>query len=302
MSDFLELKEKFDSQDMYHKVIHLPEQIYFAYFNSNIHIGKNSFPLKNDFNRIVVLGMGGSAISGDLLKTLFGKTVSIEVVKDYNLPFIDSLTFVIAISYSGNTIETLTAFSEAFKLTNQAAFITSGGILKEKFGDSCSWIELKPDQPPRSAIGQIFFSLLKIIESTGLIEVQKKQTEATIANLMRKAGAVANAVETDYNLAKQAALAISGKIPVINATNPQFAVVANRWKCQINENSKYPAFFNTFSEMNHNEIEAWEEKKISNNFIPIFLSNLKEPLEYSTRISAFKNLLNDKKISYLEFF
>ncbi len=120
--------------------------------------------------------------------------------------------------------------------------------------------------------------------------------------MVKKAGALANNVEFEKNIAKQTAEKINNLIPVIYAVDPLLIPIAYRWKCQINENSKYPAFNNTFPEMNHNEIEGWEDDKMREKFFPILLSDLAVDKLYAKRDSAFKNLLTENNVEYLEFF
>ena len=119
---------------------------------------------------------------------------------------------------------------------------------------------------------------------------------------MIKAGAISRGVKTEFNLAKQAALVMNEKVPLIYSSNPAYAPIAYRWKCQINENAKYPAFHHTFPEMNHNEIEAWENKKFNKLFIPLFIANLDDEENYAKRNAFFKKLMTAEGVEYLEFY
>ncbi|MDY6915956.1 MAG: SIS domain-containing protein, partial [Candidatus Cloacimonadota bacterium] len=103
-----------DSEDMYAKIIHMPEQIMDAYNNFDPHYPDN-FPDWDisKIERIVICGMGGSAISGDIAAAAFNSIIPISVVKDYNIPYVDEKTLVICISYSGNTEETLSCLQQA---------------------------------------------------------------------------------------------------------------------------------------------------------------------------------------------
>lgn len=297
--NFSTLLKQFDTEDMYSKIIHLPEQILKSYEANNIHEPKEYN--KKGINRIIICGMGGSAISGDLAKVTFQHLLPIEVVKDYTLPYLDEKTLVIALSYSGNTEETLSCFKHAMKKTKNLAAVTSGGKLKEIVNKKYPWIELIPGYPPRSAIGFLFFSLIKLLEKFEIIESQKDVVKKTVANLIKKAGAVAINVSDDVNLAKITAWTLFGRIPIIYSSNPELAPLAYRWKCQINENAKYPAFFHTFSEMNHNEIEGWEAKGMENKFIPIILRRMIEDVQTEKRLNAFKSILNKIGSEFHEF-
>ena len=180
--------------------------------------------------------------------------------------------------------------------------ITSGGKLKQIAENKYCWIQLPKDYPPRSAIGYLFFSLMKILEIFEIIPDHTKAVRAVVANLVKKAGAICNDNPLEKNIAKNSAQQIQGKIPMIYSSNPQLAPLAYRWKCQFNENAKYPAFQHTFPEMNHNEIEGWEAVKYKDIFIPIILTKFNEEPQYKNRIKAFKRILKNSNIKYLEFF
>ena len=288
-----------DKDDMYSKIIHLPEQILKAYNEVKFHNKEKKF---SKINRIVICGMGGSAISADIAKTALKDTIPVEVVKDYYPGYVDNNTLFIAISYSGNTEETLSCLKAAMKKTDNVAAITSGGLIKDIVKDQYTWIELTPGYPPRSAIGFLFFSLLRLLEHYSVVEDQSENVKLTVANLITKAGAVAKVVEDDKNLAKISAAKIHGKIPLVYAADPTYNALAYRWKCQINENAKYPAFHHSFSEMNHNEIEAWENQKMNKLFIPIFLTEFNLEKHYKNRTQAVQKIFEDNSVEYLEFF
>jgi glucose/mannose-6-phosphate isomerase len=297
-----------DKEDMYHKIIHLPAQISKAYFSPEIHYpagisGEEALKSAGQkINRIVIAGMGGSAISGDLIKAAYSHLIPVEVVKDYHLPYVAQNDLLLICSYSGNTEETLSCLRQGIGKTENLAAITSNGIVKKEVEGKYLWCELPMGFPPRAAIGYLFFSLLLILEKLGIVPRKEELVKGTISSLMIKAGAVADSVTTEYNLSKQAALNIFSKIPVIYSANPALAPVAYRFKCQINENAKYPAFHHSLPEMNHNEIEAWEENTLSRQIIPIFLSALNEEENYKKRIAFLQNLFQQEDIEYLHFY
>lgn len=301
------LIQKLDTEDMYHKIIHLPEQILQAYNQPQISTPENFTALikktaAKPIRRIIIAGMGGSAISGDILQAVYSDIIPIQIYKDYRLPYINENDLFIACSYSGNTEETVSCLKQALNKTEYLAAVTSGGTVGSLIADKYLKLGLPQGYPPRSAIGYLFFSLVKILEKFAVIDSQKKQVEQTISALMLKAGAVAKDVDTELNIAKQSAKAINGKIPLIYSSNPLLAPIAYRWKCQINENSKYPAFTHTFPEMNHNEIEAWENSGLNGKFIPLFLTELQEHHNYQKRINFFKKIMDRENVNYLDFY
>ncbi len=286
---------------MYENIIHLPEQVINAYQNADIRIPEGFKPPEN-INRVVICGMGGSAISGDLAAAIFGNNLPIEVIKDYRPSYIDNQTLLIAISYSGNTEETLSCVDIARKKGAWIAAITSGGKLQASLLPNDPRVTVPGGYPPRAAIAYLFFSAIRLMEAYKLIESQETVVKSIIAMLIKKAGAIASSVDRDYNFAKQMAQELQGKIPVIYASNPKLAPVAYRWKCQFNENSKVPAFYHTLPEMNHNEIEGWESVELRKYFIPIFLQNMDEDEKYLKRIRVMQDLFTRDTVPSLVFY
>jgi glucose/mannose-6-phosphate isomerase len=289
-----------DTENMYSKIIHLPEQILDAYDNAEI-IHLDTFKNSKEIEKIVICGMGGSAISGDLAVSSF-PFLNIQVVKDYKIPHLNEKTLVIALSYSGNTEETLSCAEQAKKVTPFFASVTSGGKLADLLSSENLMIKLKPGLPPRSAIGYLFFSLVKVLETYELISNHEETVKQTVANLIMKANAISMNQPYEMNIAKQSAMGMQDKIPIFYATEAMFAPLAYRWKCQINENAKYPAFYHNFPEMNHNEIEGWEASNMNQKFCAIFLSRFSQEQNYAKRVLAFKKLLDSNKIDYLDFY
>ena len=188
-------------------------------------------PRIKGYNKIAVCGMGGSGVSGYILKDLID-SIPVFVFQSYNLPrFIDSKTLVFVISYSGNTAETISMYKQAKARGAKTVIIASGGILGQERGV----IKIPGGLEPREAIGYLFFPMWKVLgKSAG------KEVIDTV-----------NSVVDDKGIGRK----LHGKIPVIYA-NFGFYSVALRWKQQINEDSKRLAVADVFPEINHNEIEA----------------------------------------------
>ncbi len=297
----LEEIKKIDTQDMYHKIIHLPEHILKAYFQPEI-LKPLNLNLEKKFDKIVICGMGGSAISGDIIKAAFGHILPIQVVKDYKIENLSSKTLLIACSYSGNTEETLTIVKKAMDKNATIAAVTSGGKLEKILVEKSLMVKLQTGYPPRSAIGFLYFSIIKILEEYKIIPNQKEMVDRLVGQLVKKAGAISYNENEKTNIAKSSAKKINNKIPIVYAEQPELFPLAYRWKCQINENAKYPAFCNYFPEFSHNEIEGWESLITQNNFIPVFVQRLSSEKEYAKHINAFKQILSDNGIEFLEFF
>lgn len=201
--------------------------------------------IKNNYNKIIVCGMGGSGISGYILKDLI-EDKPVFVLQDYNLPeFIDQNTLVFIVSYSGNTQETISMYKQAKNKTKNIIIITSGGIL----GKIKNAVLIPQGLQPRHALAYLFFPMWKILNKSpkDVIKTTKK-------------------VKSDLNITKY----LYKKLPIIY-TNYGYSSIALRWKQQINEDAKQLAISNTFPELNHNEIES----RLKNSTI-IFLKDKEE--------------------------
>lgn len=213
---------------------------------------------KNKSN-VVVAGMGGSAAGGDYLKALFweeGQTPC-EVWRDYRLPkYVDGDTLVFACSYSGNTEETLSAVAEAKERGAAVVGITSGGELQTRCEQN-GWplIRIPSGQPPRTALGFLLIPLVDAAVRTGYLPEQ--DFDSLFDELDRCAADFAPAAKLHNNPTKAMASMLYGRVILVYGLGAWQALVANRWKGQLNENAKVMAFANAFPELNHNEIVGW---------------------------------------------
>ncbi len=218
-------------------------------------------PLRLDFRgvrNVLVSGLGGSAIGGDILRTLCWKTAkaSFSVNRHYQLPaWVSKDTVVICSSYSGNTEETLSAFQQALGKKCKLLAVASGGeLLKRAQGKKVPFFRLPGGFPPRAAFGFSFFTLLTVMERSGLLPSYEGDFQETLEALTRQGRQWGPLTPTAKNQAKRLALFLNGKLPVIYAGQDHMESVGLRWKTQINENSKRIALFNILPEMNHNEV------------------------------------------------
>ncbi len=223
----------------------------------------------SDIDKVVILGMGGSAIGGDLVRSLpspAGKP-TVFVHRDYDLPaFVDDRTLVIASSYSGNTEETLSGFSWALERSCKKLVITTGGKLKTLAENAKAPLFIIDHiSQPRAALGYSFIPLIAFLQKLGffedtqldLVEDTTGEVEAMIQNLETLLWELKEATPTSSNPAKQLATNLHGKIAVIYGAGT-LSEVAHRWKTQINENSKAWAFHETFPELNHNAVVGYQ--------------------------------------------
>jgi glucose/mannose-6-phosphate isomerase len=210
-----------------------------------------------DVESVVVLGMGGSAIAGDLLRSLAlseGRK-PVTVVRSYDLPaFVTPDSLVIACSHSGNTEETLSAFQAALDRGLQVVVITTGGSLLEAAS--------KRDFPalvyafegePRSALGHQLMRLVAVGERAGVLDPQGPAVDEAVSSMATMRGRIGMSSRLNANRAKQLAARLHGRIPIVIGAGP-LAEAAHRWKTQINENADSWAIWEELPELDHNTV------------------------------------------------
>ncbi|MDI6805225.1 MAG: bifunctional phosphoglucose/phosphomannose isomerase [Candidatus Bathyarchaeia archaeon] len=254
--------------------------------------------------KIIVAGMGGSAIGGELLKDFVRDrlAVPIEVEREYGLPaHADKNTLVLVLSYSGETEETLSVFLDAVKKKCMIACVSSDGKLleyAEKFG--LPHIRIPYGFPPRAALPYLFTPLLILLEKTGLISNVNAEVSEAVKTLEKVCSENSPEKPSKINFSKSLALKINGTVPVVYGFG-FYRAVAQRFKQQFNENSKIPSKWETFPELNHNEIVGWEKaQRLAKNFSAIFIRDKEEPKEIRERIEATKELMLEKKVKAFE--
>jgi glucose/mannose-6-phosphate isomerase len=217
---------------------------------------------RKSYQNIVISGLGGSAIGGDIIRTLAAGRAQLPVVvnRDYNLPsFVNENTFFAAISYSGNTEETLSAYQQAREKGAAIICLTSAGKLAEMAAnDGYAVINVPGHLVPRAATGYLLAPLALFLEEIGLLNNVRLEIEETIQVLKWQRKMLNPEVGTPDNQARQLAEKLKGAIPIIWGSSGLTEAAALRWKAQINENAKSPAYYNLFPELNHNEIVGFE--------------------------------------------
>lgn len=208
---------------------------------------------------VAVLGMGGSAIGADLvLGASPHLAVPAVVVRGYDLPaWVGPDWLVVAVSYSGETEETLSATDAALDRGCAPLCVASGGRLAALVAERhLPAIAVPPGLQPRAALGHLAMPLLAALERTGLVPGSKEDVSEAAAVLDEAAVDYAAEVTDEFNPAKAVARRLEGRVTFVYGAGPT-AAVARRWKTQINENAKAPAFFAELPELDHNEVEGW---------------------------------------------
>lgn len=255
-----------------------------------------SFPMEvvhpehdnRSITRVVVTGMGGSALAALLLKTWLKSELRVpfEIVRTYELPeYVDYNTLVIASSYSGNTEETVSALEAAMERNAQVAILTSGGKLKTYADEhSIAAVVMPGHLQPRMAV---IYNLRALAAILGQFSVASYNHFGEIADLADWLGEESAAwrgdVSTDKNYAKQLALLAVGKTPVFYG-GALTAPAAYKWKISWNENAKNVAFWNEYPEFNHNEFLGWTSHPVDKPFV---IFDLVSHLEHSQILKRF---------------
>lgn len=300
---------------------------------------------------VVVVGMGGSAIGGDVLKTLMDLYgfVPCAVVRDLQVPsWTGPDTLVIASSYSGNTVESLAGYADARRRGARPVIISTGGRLAAKAEeDGMPVIRIPGGLQPRAALGYSLGALIAVASKAGVVpNVAADLDEA--AEVMREVAREldfrsetcgcgrqdisgqgdsiqGNCDHGDFgqgdarkcdsgqagapqlrNGAAELAIKLNGRIPVICAGSAWLSVAAQRWKCQINENSKAAAFYSALPEMDHNEIEGFSAQSgLTSKLAVVFLRDIGESCETAAearRIEVTKSIIAESGAQTAEVF
>jgi glucose/mannose-6-phosphate isomerase len=232
----------------------LPEQVAAA---AQVGEALDDLPDHDDVENVLVLGMGGSGIAGDVLKAVAGPfmPVPVTVMKGYEAPsFVGEGTLCVTISYSGGTEETLEAAQQAAAAGAHMVVLSRGGELARL---ATAWdathIEL-PDIPmPRAGIGAVSIPPLLVLERIGLFPGATQYVADAVDQLRRRR----DTLIVEGGPAARVAEGIGRTIPLAYGGDDLGGVAAYRFKCQVNENAKAPAFSATLPEMCHNEICGW---------------------------------------------
>ena len=249
-----------DSLNFLDAVAGLPEQLAAAHEAAAM-VHADALPKVGSIRNIVVMGMGGSGISGDVVAAAFNDElpVPITVLKQMRTPaFVGPDTLAFAMSYSGGTEETLSMTRRAADQGAQIVAISRGGELERMALDAGGLHIACPEGfLPRAAIGALVAPLCTVLYRMGLAPGAQAMLTRAQAQLARRRDQCDPQIEGAANPARELARQIGRTIPLIYGGGAIGAVAAYRWKCDVNENAKAPAFSHAYPELDHNEICAW---------------------------------------------
>jgi len=284
---------RIDAANMRELIVRLPEQILDALrIVRSTEITVQTRRIRN----IVVTGLGGSAIGGDLLRSYSAGEIRVPMVinRNYTLPrFVNEHTLVIVSSYSGNTEETIAAHREAARRKAQVVAITSNGeTARIATRLRHPLISIPKGLPPRAALAYSFFPPLALFTRWGFLRSKTREISETIDLLKTKAAEYA-VLDPDLNPALRLAERLKGTLPIVYAASDHFDAVALRWRGQLEENAKVLAYGNVFPELTHNEIVGWRMlPSLLENTTVIFLRDLHDHTRVKLRMDITKSIIN----------
>ncbi len=281
--------EQIDKSDLRQIILDFPKQ-----FKPGLEAAEK-IKIAGPFDKIAVCGMGGSALAGALLQTVMAglKTPEIVIWRDYGLPAnLGPDSLVVAVSYSGNTEETLSAFRKAANLKTKIIGVSNGGRLEELCKkNNCPFAAIPAKNvPPRDAVPAMFAILMKIFVNAGIMPDQTRPLLETARNLRP---------EKSEERGKSIARKIKGKMPLVYSSL-KWKELAHNWKFRFNENAKTPAFFNVFPELHHNEMATFEATKPASpflkNFHAIILEDETENIRLNEGIKIFSGFVKKQRV------
>ncbi|MDB5183352.1 MAG: pgi, glucose-6-phosphate isomerase [Candidatus Saccharibacteria bacterium] len=253
-------------------------------------------PESLNITKVVIAGMGGSALAALLMKAWLEEKLKIplEVVREYELPtYVDATTLVVASSYSGNTEETIACLAQAEQLGAHRSVIAAGGkLIEQAEASKLPRVQIPAGLQPRMAVLFNLKALAALLTSFGVLSNEVVEEVAQTGDWLKsESDQWTSLVPIDKNYAKQLALIAVGKTPVFyggRLTGP----VAYKWKISWNENAKNVSFWNVYSEANHNEFIGWSSHPIEKPFV---IFDIKSSFEHERILKRFE--ITDRLLS-----
>jgi glucose/mannose-6-phosphate isomerase len=252
--------------------------------------GTRHLPAGDGLRSVVVCGMGGSGIAGDIVRSLYWErlTLPFVVVKGYRLPeFCGRETLVMAASFSGETEETLAAYTEAVDRGCRVVAVSSGGALARLARDDRVLHVRLPAEVavPRAALGFAAGVPMGILEAMELVPSAAPAVDRTARQLDLLASRLSPSRPVEENEAKGIAAWIADRTPVVWGSEGPAEAASLRWKTQFNENAKGPAFASDLPELDHNEVEGWS-RGAGEGYVGIALRHRGEHPRIGPRLAA----------------
>ncbi|MDD4984666.1 MAG: bifunctional phosphoglucose/phosphomannose isomerase [Dehalococcoidales bacterium] len=298
LDDSLAFK-KYDREDMLTRLKEMPSLCQLAW---QVAINFELPPDYTNIDKVVILGMGGSAIGGDLVNSLVVTEAKIPIItcRDYQLPaFVDDRTLLIASSYSGNTEETLTAFEQALKTGAKKLAITTGGkLIAMAARRNIPVFHFDYQAQPRAALPFSLIPILCFLQKLNIISDKSQEIVKTVLTLENLSRRISESVPMDRNPAKQLSVRLYQHLPVIYGAGIA-SEVARRWKTQFNENGKAWSFYEVFPELNHNAIVGYQfPAELASKILVVLLRSAMLSERVQLRYQVTCQLLEQARVDY----
>ena len=297
--------EEFDRNDYIGMLKSFPKQIHEVVNIKDLII--NYKKTNQKFNKILVCGMGGSAIGGDTVKSIIlnkdwsDSELPIYINRDYSIPgWVDSDTFIILSSYSGNTEETISCYKKSIASSATIVIMTSGGELLEFAKDkSLPYALIPKGYMPRQALGYSVSIILRILNQYNMIKSDIIKDLAFQVNILEKQSNEYSLFGNKENKAIDFSSQIYNRFNIIY-TSQKMEVIGLRFRAQLAENAKVLSSHFVFPEQNHNEIEAFQNLYLDNINI-IWIDDISNHEKISKRMSLTKQVLKNVKHLHISF-
>ena len=290
-----------DKDNMYNSIWDFPDNIIDATGIGDNIILKNSY---DDIEKVILAGMGGSAIGGDVVAILGKEKLKTPffVIRDYTLPpWIDDKTLIICSSYSGNTEETLSVLNCAIEKGIKVFGLTTGGELADLFKRYEQDMVIIPSGlQPRASIAYSIIPIIRFLSMLNIFKSKNDQWITETVDILKEKRSIYG-LENETNPVFSLANKIYKYLPVIYSNNSTMAVAAKRLKGQFCENSKMLSYSSDLPELNHNEIVGWENNPhILNNICVLWILDSADNDRIKHRIKITKEILEKIGIAQYE--
>ena len=244
---------------------------------------------------VLICGMGGSAVAGDLVTTLYYEQLRrpVQVHRGYYLPgWAGPDTLHLLLSYSGETEETLTAAMQAMERESPALAVTSGGKIDTWYGErGVPVLKIPGGLQPRMALLHMLVPTVVFMSRLGIIPDQTAELDAARESIAAAIDAYGPDRPTEANTAKQLAMRLANHVPLMYGAEVT-AGVAYRWKCQFNENAKQPSFASVLPELDHNEIVGFEKSgAFGEQAVVVMLKDPRQHRQVERRIALTRDII-----------
>jgi len=283
-----------DTVGMFDAAAAFPEQLARALDVSRRAVDGVALPEHEDIANIVLVGAGAAGQAGALVLEAVGPTIPVPIVvhRGYGVPnFVDESTLVVAISFDGETSETLEAAQDALVDGATVVCVSGGGELHAwAVANDLVHLPVMPDAPvERAAIGSLAVPVLVLLDRVGMYPGAEAWIDAAIA----QATVRRNELITEQNFARRLARQLGRTFPIIYGGNGPGGTAADYWKAQFNQNAKVAAFSNQVPELTHDEIAGWgQDGDVTRQIFQVFM--LRHDFEHpqvSSRLAAVEEVL-----------